>query len=276
MTILNYAVPPILQLEPTTACNLGCPFCLRSSLSRSDEYLSFDAFCQIIDRTKCRYLTLHGWGEPLMNPALGEMIRYASGHGKSVNFTTNASLIDTSMEDDILSSGLAAIAFSLPDSRRCTPDIAGNISRFVERKRAMGMARPRTYVNIALMEENLDQVDGMLRIAEGFGVDTVVFERSFPWTRDLSLREKPVFGKIKKTAAQLGCEVKLPPTHSMPCPLIKYTLFVRWNGDVAPCCYRADTAIANVFLDGPVGIIRKRAEFMKKMATDPVCRKCLV
>lgn len=273
MSILNYAIPPILQLETTTACNLDCPFCLRKELCGSDEYLSFNAFRQIIDGTRCRYVTLHGWGEPLMHPDLPGMIRYAAGHKRSVNFTSNATLLQERPEA-LLSSGLDAIAFSLPDIHRCTPLIAGNIGRFVTQRAEKKQKTPEICINIALMDETIDQVDAMLEKARELGVDTVVFERSYPWAKAMQEKEEGLFREIRKTATELGLKIKLPPAHSSPCPLIRYTLFVRWNGDVAPCCYRADVSLGNILSDPMVRILQNRAKFMKSQKSDPVCGKC--
>jgi MoaA/NifB/PqqE/SkfB family radical SAM enzyme len=273
MSILNYAIPPILQVETTTACNLGCPFCLRKDLCGSDEYLSFNAFRQIIDSTRCRYVTLHGWGEPLMHPDLPDMIRYAAGHRKSVNFTSNATLL-AEKTDTLLASGLDAIAFSLPDLNRCTPLIAGNIARFVAQRAEKGQKTPEICINIALMEETIDQVDAMLEKARELGADTVVFERSYPWAKAMQEKEEDLFKKIRKTAAELGLKIKFPPAHSSPCPLIRYTLFVRWNGDVAPCCYRADVSLGNILSDPMVRILQNRAKFMKSQKSDRVCGTC--
>ncbi|MFA5237637.1 MAG: radical SAM protein, partial [Methanoregula sp.] len=255
--------------------NLGCPFCLRTDLCKSDEYLSFEAFRQIIDRARCRYVTLHGWGEPLMNPMLIEMIRYASGHKKLVNFTTNATLIADTV-DSLLTSGLDAIAFSLPEIQRCTPEIASNISLFAQERKKHGITKPKTCINIALMEENLDQIDEMLTMAKGFDMDSVVFERSFPWTEHLQTRERDIMQGIRKTAARLGLAVKLPLDHGIPCPLMRYTLFVRWNGDVAPCCYRAEVPLGNILSDSMVRILQNRAKFLKSQKTDPICGKCKI
>ena len=164
MSVTKYAIPPILQLEPTTACNLNCPFCLRSSLNRSEEYISFDEFRQIIDRSKSRYLTLHGWGEPLLHPDLPAMIRYAAGKKISVNFTTNATLLPVKT-DELLNSALDAIAFSFPEVQQFTPIIARNVAGFVQERSARKQKFPKTYINIALMEENLDCIDEGLELA---------------------------------------------------------------------------------------------------------------
>ena len=50
------------------------------------------------------------------------------------------------------------------------------------RREASKSRNPKTHINIALLEENIDQVEKMLALANDFGVDKVTFERSFPWT----------------------------------------------------------------------------------------------
>jgi len=208
-----------------------------------------------------------------MHPMLIDMIRYASAHKKSANFTTNATLLEDKT-DALLTSGLDAIAFSLPDIQRCTPQIAGNISRFVKEREKRSVKKPKTYLNIAFLDENLDQIDETLAMAQDLGVDGVVFERSFPWTESLEANGSIVFKGIQKTADRLGLEIKLPPDHGIPCPLMRYTLFVRWNGDVAPCCYRADVSLGNILSDSMVRVMKNRAKFLKSQKTDPICGKC--
>jgi MoaA/NifB/PqqE/SkfB family radical SAM enzyme len=275
MSVQNYAIPPILQLEPTTACNLDCPFCLRRSLNRSEEYISFDDFQHIINKSRSRYLTLHGWGEPLLHPDLPAMIRYATERKFSVNFTTNATLLPGKTKA-LLDSGLDAIAFSFPEAQQFTPVITGNVAGFIQERAARKQKLPKTYINIALMEGNPDCIEKGLDLAMTSGVDVVNFERSFPWTETQAKTEKHLFSRIKTAARKTGCTVTLPPSHTNPCPLLRLTLFVRTNGDVAPCCYRADTCLGNIVRDGLPQIIRNRAQFMKTIRSDPVCRTCHV
>ena len=215
MSVTKYAIPPILQLEPTTACNLNCPFCLSSSLNRSEEYISFDEFRQIIDRSKSRYLTLHGWGEPLLHPDLPAMIRYAAGKKISVNFTTNATLLPVKT-DELLDSGLDAIAFSFPEVQQFTPIIARNVAGFVQERSARKQKFPKTYINIALMEENLDCIDEGLELARTTGVDTVNFERSFPWAENQANTEKSLFARIRSTGKKTGAKWPCRPPIQIP------------------------------------------------------------
>lgn len=275
MSILDYAIPPILQLEPTTDCNLDCPFCLRHSLNGSEDYISFADFRKIVDASKSRYLTLHGWGEPLLHTELPGMIRYAAKKRLSVNFTTNATLLP-GKTGDLLDSGLDAIAFSFPDSKEFAPVLMKNVAEFIGEKNRRGQKKPKTYINIALMEGNHDCIEGGIRLAKKTGADIVSFERSFPWSRQLADSEEKLFSHIRTVTRQNKCAVKFPPAHTLPCPLSRLTLFVRWNGDVAPCCYRADKVLGNILTDGLATVIRERVLFMKKMQKDAVCSSCLV
>jgi MoaA/NifB/PqqE/SkfB family radical SAM enzyme len=275
MSVYDYAVPPILQLEPTTACNLDCPFCLRSSLNRSEEFITFKAFQKIIERSKSRYLTLHGWGEPLLHEDLPTMISYASGKKISVNFTTNGTLLP-GRTDELLKSGLDAIAFSFPDSRTFRPVIERNVAGFIRERAVRNLTLPLTYLNIALLEGNSDCIVEGLGLARVLGIETVNFERSFPWTEGQAKTEKDLFARIRDEGKKSGCRVTLPVVHSRPCPLFRLTLFVRSNGDVAPCCYRADLSLGNLLKDNLATILKNRRAFQKKMGADPVCGICRV
>lgn len=137
MNTQNKYVPPILQVEPSTDCNLDCPFCFRKKYSQKGENINFEVFKKAVDQQGFRYLSLHGWGEPLMNPYLVDMIKYGAEKGFSVNFTTNATLVGEKAEG-LLSSGVGIIAFSIPDLSLFSPDISGNIKYFHELKNKKG------------------------------------------------------------------------------------------------------------------------------------------
>lgn len=275
MTIPGSFLPPILQLEPTTACNLNCSFCIRKNLHLPDIFMTFDSFRQIITQYSFRYLTLHGWGEPLMNPELQDMIRFASKRKISVNFTTNGTLI-TPHISSLLDSGLDAIAFSLPENSDDFNHLPGIIHQFLAERSEKNGKKPKTYINIVLLPENLDNIVTLLRIAHESGVDIINFERSFPWSAALRDQEKQVFSSLRQVANELGCKVTLPAVHVNPCLLMKYTLFVRCNGDVAPCCYRADYILGNLVTDNPGKVLKARAKFMRSMRSDPICGSCLI
>ena len=273
MNTQNKYIPPILQVEPSTDCNLDCPFCFRKKYSQKGENINFEVFKKAVDQQGFRYLSLHGWGEPLMNPYLVDMIKYGAEKGLSVNFTTNATLVGEKAET-LLSSGVEIIAFSIPDLSLFSPNISGNIKYFHKLKKQKGLTFPKTYMNIAMMEYNFDTVEETLSISNDLGVDAVNFERSYPWKPEYTKEEETVFRKVNDFTEKTGLKITLPVPHTLPCRLFNTTLFMRYNGDVTPCCYRPDKIFGNINSETFDEIMHKRNIFREKMAEDPICSVC--
>ena len=87
---------------------------LKSTLECPENFLR--ARCRdlkrILDPGLFRYVGLHGWGEPLLNRQIFEMIKYARSKGVITNLTTNGTLI-RDRTDEILGSGLEEIACTI-------------------------------------------------------------------------------------------------------------------------------------------------------------------
>ena len=235
--------------------------------------MAFEIFKEAVDKHGFRYLSLHGWGEPLLNPHLADMIKYGSEKGISVNFTTNATLIKENT-NKLLDSGLEIVAFSLPDISMFTPEIKNNIEHFITCRNRRKPDSPKTYINVALMERNFDTVEKVLSISKELGVDAVNFERSYPWRPEYTEKEKTIFKKITDSAEKIECRAVVPLPHTLPCRLFNTTLFMRCNGDVTPCCYRPDHVLGNIMKDDFENIIVRRENFRKNMTEDPVCISC--
>ena len=75
------SLPYKLIVDPTNACNLGCPLCPTGlgASERKKGILKFGDFKRIVDESKdyCIELHLYNWGEPTLNKDLIKMINYA-------------------------------------------------------------------------------------------------------------------------------------------------------------------------------------------------------
>ncbi|MBP2132712.1 MoaA/NifB/PqqE/SkfB family radical SAM enzyme [Methanomicrobium sp. W14] len=215
-----------------------------------------------------------GGESPFSTRAFFDIIKYGSGKGISVNFTTNATLVKENT-NELLGSGLEIVAFSLPDILMFTPEIRHNIEHFITcRNSSRKPDSPKTYINAALMERNFDTVEKVLSVSKELGVDAINFERSYPWRPEYTEKEETIFKKITDAAEKTDCKVVVPLPHTLPCRLFNTTLFMRWNGDITPCCYRPDHVLGNIMKDDFDDIISKREKFWKNMATDQVCTSC--
>jgi radical SAM protein with 4Fe4S-binding SPASM domain len=141
-------LPPTGIIATTHRCNMNCRMCIRAKRAFTGPDMAFDLFKAIIDEwtPDLRYLSMDGPGETIMNPEAFDMIRYAKSRQIRVMFSTNATLLDGDMADEILHSGLDLIIFSVNGASSevyrsvhgcdCYREAVANIHRFLERKRA--------------------------------------------------------------------------------------------------------------------------------------------
>ncbi len=88
--------PWVVELDPTTACNLACPDCISGSLLNKGgfERSRLRELTQEIVEAGVRAVILIGGGEPLAHPETGWVIEYLRTHDVHVGVTTNGILID--------------------------------------------------------------------------------------------------------------------------------------------------------------------------------------
>ena len=270
-----------LQIEPTSACNLDCKICMRRNLERPVTFLTLDNFKRILDSGNFRYVGLHGWGEPLLNHQLFEMIRYAESKGVSTNLTTNGTLTRENI-DRIFSSGLREIAFGVYDKElfsRSLPQIA----ELIREKSKQGSTIPKTYLDITVYQGSSAQILNLIKLAVELQLDAVILHRLFnvykvdPSIEYISAEEEDeLFAEVRRLARMLKLELYLPPKHSFPCRIVKRSIFVTVEGEVTPCCFLPEFYLGNALDEGVGKVMRSKAytEFVKNMKQHPICRKC--
>jgi MoaA/NifB/PqqE/SkfB family radical SAM enzyme len=83
--------PFVVELDPTSMCNLACPDCISGSLLNKDEIPSerlLNLTNEMID-AGVKAVILIGGGEPMMHPAIGEVIRRLGEADVRIGITTN-------------------------------------------------------------------------------------------------------------------------------------------------------------------------------------------
>jgi MoaA/NifB/PqqE/SkfB family radical SAM enzyme len=271
-----------LQIEVTTSCNLDCKICMRHYLERPASSLSLDDFKKVLASGNFRYVGLHGWGEPMLNRQLFEMIGYAESSGVSTNLTTNGTLIGDKI-DDVFASGLREIAFGIYDRELFLKSLP-RIKELVREKNRRRSKIPKTYLDITIYKENLAQIPELVgELAPEAAVDAVILHRLFnvhkvdPSLEYISVEEEDeLFDKVRRLARTLKLEIYLPPKHSFPCRIVKRSIFVTAEGKVTPCCFLPEFYVGNAFEEGIQKSLRSKAytEFVRNMKKHPICSQC--
>ncbi|NLD36594.1 MAG: radical SAM protein [Desulfatiglans sp.] len=157
--VIPLKTPFVIFVDPSDACNFKCKFCptgdreLMRKVGRPLQTMSFDLFKKIVDDINefddpLKVLRLYKDGEPLLNPRLADMIKYAKSSSKikSVDTTTNASLFTKDKNLEIIEAGLDRINISIEgvnnkqyrefsDYKINFDKFVGNIKHFYENKR---------------------------------------------------------------------------------------------------------------------------------------------
>ena len=88
--------PDVVEFDPTTACNLGCPECISGSLLGAGGFSS-DSIHSILNsfvELGVKAVVLIGGGEPMMHPMIGEIIDFLYDNDIHIGITTNGLFIE--------------------------------------------------------------------------------------------------------------------------------------------------------------------------------------
>lgn len=113
--------PLFLQIEPTIVCNLECKFCINPFLPRARVSLTVERFEHLLaQQPTLAKISLVGIGESFLNKELWGMIRAAKARGIEIGTTSNGTILNERLLQEILSSGLDWLNFSLDGATKAT------------------------------------------------------------------------------------------------------------------------------------------------------------
>ena len=254
---------------------------MRRNLDGADSSLSLDSFKKILKSGNFRYVGLHGWGEPLLNPQLFQMVEYAESEGVYTNLTTNGTLIGENI-DKVFSSGLREIAFGIYHKERL-PAILPQIEALIREKDKQDFRTPKIYLDITIYKGSVNQIPDLVELASELSIDAVILHRLVnvhkvdSTVEYISIEEeKQLFKEVKRLAREWDLEVYLSQKHSLPCKVVKRSIFVTAEGKVTPCCFLPEFYIGDALKGGVRKSIgsRRYANFVGTMSEHPICSRC--
>lgn len=254
--------PDVLRMEPTGACNLHCQHCPTGIYPNGRgrmRYLDFARYMDMIPVTP-RVLVLYHGGEPLMNPELPMMLKYAKrcGVGRTV-LNTNGMLLgkmDLSDLDEMRVSIDGNSAEEMQAIRKGARYewIVGNLLRFMGRNQ---------HTKVIIYNVRIE-TDGTTPefILERFGDYPQVEYRNEP------MRTWAIYAPPGTPVADY-------------CDNLFETFTILSDGGVVMCCedITADDIIGNVNCETPLDIWRgmqeRRDKFRQRIYPE-LCRGCHV
>jgi radical SAM protein with 4Fe4S-binding SPASM domain len=258
--------PNKLTIDIGNVCNLKCPLCPtgRNDKSAARGLMKFEEFKKVIDELG-DYLTnleLYNWGEPLLNKDLVDMIRYAKNRNIPVCISTNLTILDKKMAEDLISTYIDKIFISCDGASPETyskyriggdfHQVISNISQLVEAKRKLNNRYTRLIFLCHVFKHNEHEIGKIEELAKRIGVElrinrmrTDMGKEIFEKMEDSLERDKDWIPENPKYCA-FDLEKK---REKMKCNQLWKTAVINWDGSVLPCCavYGERYAFGNVF-----------------------------
>jgi len=121
---LKSEFPSQVVADTTEVCNLACSHCTHPEFKKSEHYrarmLGPELNQKMVDEVRdhgrgiTQYIRYSGNGEPLLNPHIFGMLRYATQHsGTIVTLTTNGTLLNEARVERLLETGVNLVDISL-------------------------------------------------------------------------------------------------------------------------------------------------------------------
>ena len=256
-----------VQVEVTTRCEASCTYC-PNTLFRSQwkgEHMSVRLFCQLVPYLRYTGLVyLQGWGEPLLNNDIFEMIAICKRRGNRVGFSTNGMLLTEDIVRQLVDLRLDILGVSLAGTTAATHNrirkgtnfdkVISNLERLLKIKASKGSEVPNVHLAFLMLKSNFAELKEIVPLAKSTGAAQIVAS-NLTLILDPNLAVEAIFNdeqqmdvycntleQIKENAIQDGLVFDYhgprPDDHSVGCrENVHQACVVCVDGDVVPCVY---------------------------------------
>lgn len=262
-------INPEVRIENTNRCNARCQICPREKMTRKLCTMEMDHFQNLVDQSVllgADTISIFGYGEPLIDKAISDKVRYCAQKGLSTFLTTNAALLTDECAKQLIDSGLSHIRFSVHGFRENYNKVHRGLSWNRTRKNIFNFVNQNssTKTSISVIPTNGEPIYRIRAYWESV-VDYLEIWRPHNWAGGRSYRGLTVM-KRKKTCGR--------PANG--------PLQIQANGKMIVCCFDYDglleigdtykNSIAEI-LDGKLLKYYKRCH-ETNLVDHLICGKC--
>jgi radical SAM protein with 4Fe4S-binding SPASM domain len=246
--------PISLTIEPTTACNLGCPECPSGlkQFSRPEGNLKQDFYKKIIDQVhqKSYYLNFYFQGEPYINPNFLEMVSYANSKKMYTATSTNAHFLNDATAKTTIESGLSRLTISIDGTTQETYESYrknGSLDKVLEGakhvikwKKELKSKTPYIIFQFLVVKPNEHQIEDAKQLADELGVDEIRFKTAQIYNYEHGNELIPSIDKYSRYKKQADGTYRLKNKMLNECWRMWSSCVVTWDGKIVPCCFDKD------------------------------------
>ncbi len=249
-----WGAPYAASIEPTTACNLGCPECPSGlkQFTRPTGKLQVDKNALMLDQLgkQLFYINYYFQGEPFLNPNFLDLIQEAHKRKIYTATSTNAHFINTTTADKIVESGLSRLIISIDGITQKTYEdyrIHGHLSKVLEgtkeiisaKKRAQS-ATPHIIWQFLVTAKNEHEIDSLFEMGKEFEVDEVRLKSIQVYDFENGNALIPQNEKYSRYKRLANGKYKMKAGLNNHCWRMWSSTVLTWDGIVVPCCFDKD------------------------------------
>ncbi|MGE0560344.1 MAG: SPASM domain-containing protein [Flavobacteriales bacterium] len=247
-------LPLSITIEPTTACNLGCPECPSGlkQFTRAEGNLKTDFYKKIIDEVKQHafYLNFYFQGEPYINPNFLEMVSYANTKKIYTATSTNAHFLTLQKAEETVKSGLSRLTISIDGTTQETYEsyrkggdlkkVLEGAKNIIEAKKKLNSKTPYVIFQFLVVQPNEHQIEDAKQLATDMGVDEIRFKTAQIYDFENGNPLIPTIEKYARYKKQNDGTYRLKNKLLNECWRMWSSCVITWDGKIVPCCFDKD------------------------------------
>ncbi|MEN9943462.1 MAG: hypothetical protein RLZZ91_1463 [Bacteroidota bacterium] len=249
-----WGMPISLSIEPTTACNLGCPECPSGlkQFSRDTGNLKAENFNRWLDQLSptLSYLNFYFQGEPFIHNDILQFISKASQAGIYTSTSTNAHFITEKRAQEIVQSGLDRILISIDGTTQEVYEqyrVHGSLQKvldgtkhLVEARKNLNSKTPHIIFQFLVVRPNEHQIDEAKQLANEYKVDEIRFKTAQVYDYENGNPLIPTIEKYSRYKRLSNGKFVVKSSLDNHCWRMWSGAVVTWDGKVVPCCFDKD------------------------------------
>lgn len=247
-------MPFSLSIEPTTACNLGCPECPSGlkQFTRPTGKLDLNLHKKMLQELKRSvfYINYYFQGEPFLHPQFLELIKEAKKNKIYTATSTNAHFIDQQKAEEIAKSGLDRLIVSIDGLTQETYEnyrINGELNKviqgtefLIEAKKKLNSSTPHLIFQFLAVKPNEHEIPQVFELGKEMGIDEVRIKSAQLYDYENGNPLMPENEKYSRYKLQANGTYKLKYKTGNHCWRMWSSSVLTWDGKIVPCCFDKD------------------------------------
>ena len=247
-------LPFALSIEPTTACNLGCPECPSGlkQFTRPTGKLDLTFHETMLDELKKSvfYINYYFQGEPFLHPDFLDLIKAAKQRKIYTATSTNAHFIDKTKAQEIVNSGLDRLIISIDGLTQETYEqyrIHGELNKVIQgtqhliaAKKELKSKTPHLIFQFLAVKPNEHEIDDVFKLGADMNIDEVRIKSAQLYDYKNGNPLMPENEKYSRYKLKSDGTYVLKYKTGNHCWRMWSSSVITWDGKIVPCCFDKD------------------------------------